>query len=68
MSNVFQQIAADTAAANSGEKPEILTDTYGNRGVPDAAKFGVGTSTREGAQEAQDARRNATPGEYGTKR
>ena len=49
------------------EKPEILIDTYGNK-APDAAKFGKGTSTREGAQEAQDARRSARPGEYDHRR
>ena len=41
----------------SKENAEILVDTYGNK-APDAAKFGVGTRTNEGAQEAQDARRN----------
>ncbi len=45
------------------KQPEILIDTYGLR-VPDAAKFGVGTSTRQGAQEAQDARRNVRVGDY----
>lgn len=67
MSNAFQQIVADTAAANRGQKPETLTDVYGNR-PPDAAKFDVGTSTREGAQEAQDARRELPIGVYDTKR
>ena len=44
---------------------EILVDTYGNK-APDAAKFGVGTRTQEGAQQAQDARRTARP-DYGSK-
>jgi hypothetical protein len=44
--------------------PPVLTDTYGKRSVPDAAKFGVGTSTKEGAQHAQDARRERRPGDY----
>ena len=39
------------------DKTEILVDTFGNK-APDAAKFGVGTRTNEGAQQAQDARRN----------
>ena len=29
-----------------------------------AARFGKGTSTREGAQQAQDARRDVKPGSY----
>jgi hypothetical protein len=45
------------------KKPEHLVDTYGT-GALNAAKFGVSTSTREGAQQAQDARRNAKPGQY----
>jgi hypothetical protein len=52
----------------SDSKPELLISTYGNRGVPDAARFGKGTSTHEGAQEAQDARREVKPGEYDHKR
>ena len=35
--------------------PIEQVDTY--RRPPDAARFGKGTSTREGAQQAQDARR-----------
>jgi hypothetical protein len=42
---------------------DVLVDVYGTR-APDAAKFGVGTSTREGAQAAQDARRQAKRGDY----
>jgi hypothetical protein len=48
--------------------PPVLVDTYGVRNVPDAAKFGVGTSTREGAQQAQDARREQKPGDYSRSR
>jgi hypothetical protein len=58
------QIAADTNAAKRGVKPQVLTDNYGTRNVPAAAKFGVGTSTREGAQQAADARRAQRPGDY----
>ncbi len=47
------------------KKPEILISTYGPKDkAPAAAKFGVGTSTREGVQGATDARRNAKPGDY----
>ena len=49
---------------SKSEKPEILVSVYGDK-APAAAKFGVGTSTREGVQEATDARRNAPVGEYG---
>jgi hypothetical protein len=57
-------VASDTSAANRGTKPEILVDTYGRRNVPAAARFGVGVSTREGAQQAADARRAQRPGDY----
>jgi hypothetical protein len=57
-------IARDTAAARRGDKPAVLTDNYAVRNVPDAAKFGVGTSTREGAQQAADARRAQRPGDF----
>ena len=67
MTKAYQQIDKDTAAANRGKAPDILVDTYGTK-APDAAKFGVGATDRAGAQQAQDARRNATPGEYDTKR
>jgi len=60
----FEQINGDTAAANRGVVPDVLVDTYGNKDVPDAARFGKGTSTTQGAQQAQDARRNATPGAF----
>jgi hypothetical protein len=63
-SKVGLAIAADTAATRHGQKPAILTDTYGVKNVPAAAKFGVGTSTREGAQQATDARRAQRPGDY----
>jgi hypothetical protein len=46
---------------------DILVSTYGNK-APDAAKFGVGVSDQKRVQEAQDARRNAKPGEYAHKR
>ncbi len=62
--NGFQQIVEDTAAARRGIMPDHLVAEYGNTGVPDAAKFGVGTSTRQGAADAQNARRNAQPGSY----
>jgi hypothetical protein len=48
--------------SNQNEKPVIHVDVYG-KNAPDAAKFSVGTSTREGAQQAQDARRNQRPGD-----
>ena len=39
-------------------KPEIESVAgYDKDRAPDAARFGVGTRTREGAQQAQDARR-----------
>jgi hypothetical protein len=39
-------------------KPKIENVAgYPEAKAPDAARFGVGTSTREGAQQAQDARR-----------
>jgi hypothetical protein len=63
-STLGNAVASDTAAARTGSKPTILTDVYGVRNVPAAAKFGVGTSTRQGAQEAQDARRAQRPGDY----
>jgi hypothetical protein len=57
-------VARDTEAAKRGKMPNILVDTYGRTNVPAAAKFGVGTSTREGAQQAADARRAQRPGDY----
>lgn len=40
------------------EKPDIASVAgYAKDKAPDAARYGVGTSTREGAQAAQDARR-----------
>jgi hypothetical protein len=54
--------------SNENTKPDHLVDVYGDSArAPDAAKFGKGTSTREGAQQAQDARRNARPGDYDSK-
>jgi len=46
---------------------DILNDVYGAH-APDAARFGKGTRNRAGAQEAQDARRSAKPGEYDQRR
>jgi hypothetical protein len=46
------------------EQPDALVDTYGSK-PPRAAEFGKGISDRACAQEAQDARRNATAGGYG---
>jgi hypothetical protein len=48
------------------EMPPIHVSIYGtgrDKPVPAAAKFDVGTSTREGAQEASDAVRNHVPGD-----
>ena len=47
------------------DRAEPLIDTYGHRNVPDAARFRVGIvgADRKAAQEAQDARRNAVPGD-----
>jgi hypothetical protein len=65
MSKAYEQINRDTEAAKRGIVPPVLTDTYGPPSkTPAAARFGVGTSSREGAQEAQDARRTARPGDY----
>jgi hypothetical protein len=64
MTKLGKEIASDNAAANRGTKPAILTDNYGVRNVPAAARFGVGATTRQGAQEAQDARRAQQPGDY----
>jgi hypothetical protein len=63
---LFTQLFGDGKVSDDPQptKPTILINTYGTS-APDAAKFGVGTSTRHGAQEAQDARRNVRPGEYG---
>ena len=48
------------------DEPLPLIDTYSHRNVPDAARFGVGIvgADRKSAQQAQDARRNAVPGDY----
>jgi hypothetical protein len=56
-------VAADTVASRRGVKPQILVDVYGKT-PPKAAVFGQGISDRAGAQQAQDARRNAVPGQY----
>jgi hypothetical protein len=64
--NGFQGISRDSENAKRGIAPDVLIDTYGNK-APDAARFDKGTSAREGAQEAQDARRNAKPGSYDSK-
>jgi hypothetical protein len=60
--NGYEQVVDDTAAARRGVSPGILVNTYGTR-APAAAKFGVGTSTREGAKEAADAQRAQRPGD-----
>ena len=49
------------------EKPEILTSVYGNR-PPRAAEFGKGARSLDEIKRATEAQRNATPGEYGSKR
>jgi hypothetical protein len=67
MTKAYQQINEDTARAGQGVKPDVLVNVYGNK-PPRAAEFGKGVSDRAGAQEAQDARRNARPGEYDRKR
>jgi hypothetical protein len=49
-------------------KPDIASVAdYSKNKAPDAARYGVGTSTREGAQAAQDARR-AHSNELGSRR
>jgi hypothetical protein len=49
------------------QKPDIKVSVYGSN-APDAAKFGVGTSTRQGVEEAAQARRdNQAPGNIGRK-
>lgn len=69
MSKPFESIIADTKAAERGIVPPALVDVYGpSSKAPDAAKFGVGATDRAGAQQAQDARRDAVPGQFDTKR
>ena len=69
MTKIYQDIARDTEAARRDQKPDVLTDVYGPPSkTPAAARFGVGTSTREGAAEAADARRQVKPGQYDSKR
>jgi hypothetical protein len=63
----YKDIVGDTAGAKRGEMPDHLVDVYGNK-APEAAKFNVGTSTQQGAQEAADARRQVPPGAYDHKR
>ena len=53
-----------TIAMSDNKHVKINVDAYG-KNAPEAAKFGRGTSTREGVEQAQNGRRNATPGEYG---
>jgi hypothetical protein len=68
MSNGFTEIEKDTAAAaRKGIVPDVLIDTYGNK-APDAARFGKGTSTQQGAADAADASRARVPGQYDHKR
>ncbi len=64
-SKPYRDIAADTAAANRGVMPSVLVDTYGSA-PPAAARANGGVTDQAGAQAAQDARRNATPGTYDT--
>jgi len=47
----MKSITNDTERAKAGILPDILVSTYGNKNVPDAARFDKGT--RQGAQEAQ---------------
>ena len=51
-----------TKELESAKRPEILVDVYGTR-APDAAVFGRGTSTLEGAAAAAEARRQQRPGD-----
>jgi hypothetical protein len=67
VTKAYQDINRDTEAANRGVKPAILTDVYGSN-PPAAAEFGKGVSDQAGAQQAQDARRTATPGDYDHRR
>jgi hypothetical protein len=67
MTKAYQQINKDTDAASRGIVPDVLVSTYGNK-APAAAKFNVGTSTQQGAQEAADARREVPLGVYDGKR
>lgn len=66
MTKAYRQIAEDTAAANRGEKPAVLTDVYGAH-PPAAARHDGGVSDQAGAQQAQDARRQVKPGSYDSK-
>jgi hypothetical protein len=44
--------------SDSNNKPAVESVAgYSKNKAPDAARYGVGTSTREGAQAAQDAPR-----------
>lgn len=47
---------------NDPEKPITHTDVYG-RNAPDAAKFGVGATTRAEIEKATNARRDLRPGD-----
>jgi hypothetical protein len=61
--SAYEQIVKDTDRARLGQKPDVLTDVYGAR-PPAAARHDGGVSDQAGAQQAQDARRNARPGDY----
>jgi hypothetical protein len=67
MTKAYEQINRDTEAAHRGTKPAILVDVYGSN-PPDAARHDRGTSTREGAADAQNRRRETPPGSYDHKR
>jgi hypothetical protein len=62
-SSLGDAVARDNEAASRGVRPQVLTDTYGTQ-PPRGAVFDQGFSDRAGAQQAQDARRNAKPGDY----
>lgn len=54
-------------ASYKPEMPTVHVSVYGtgrDKPVPDAARYGKGTSTVEGAQKAADARRAQTPGDH----
>ncbi len=69
MTKAYEQINKDTAAANRGVMPDVLVDVYGpSSKAPAAARANGGVSDQAGAQQAQDARRSAAPGQYDTKR
>ncbi len=61
MSNGFREVNRNNANAKRGIVPPHAVDGYTSQGTktppPAASRFDIGTSTREGAAEAADARR-----------